>query len=80
MNDAQGSPPVLPQHRQRNPEPAVPSAQSGALSLPFIDGNLLAEGEILQRDRVMAFSEQPNQSKQTQQEGEHVARFFLLSC
>jgi hypothetical protein len=29
---------------------------------------------------VMAFSEQPNQSKQTQQEDEHVARFFLLSC
>jgi hypothetical protein len=27
----------------------------------------------------MTFSEQPNQAKQTQKEGEHVARFFLLA-
>jgi hypothetical protein len=32
---------------------------------PFVsvDGNLLPESEIFQHDRVMAFSEQPNQSK-----------------
>jgi hypothetical protein len=28
---------------------------------------------------TMTFSEQPNQAKQTQKQGEHVARFFLLA-
>jgi hypothetical protein len=31
-----------------------------------------------QHDRVLAFSEQPNQSKYPKQEGEHVARLSLL--
>ena len=46
----------------------------------FVDGKLLAEGEILQDNRAMIFAEQKNQPKQTQEEGEHAIRFFLLSC
>jgi hypothetical protein len=34
----------------------------------------LSEGEVLQGDRVMASSEQPNELKQTQQDYEHVAQ------
>jgi hypothetical protein len=63
MNDAQGSPPVLARQGKGDPELAVPSDQSGTPLRPFVDGNLLPESEIFQHDRVMAFSEQPNQSK-----------------
>jgi hypothetical protein len=35
----------------------------GTLLLAFVNGKLLAEGEVLQDDRLMTFSKEPNQSK-----------------
>ena len=40
---------------------------------------LLTQCKIFQDNVTMTFSEQPNQAKQIQKEGEHVARFFLLA-
>lgn len=65
MNYAQGPSPVLPYHGQRDPKPAVTPGKSRALLRAFVNGKLLAEGEILQDNPVMTFSEQPNQPKQT---------------
>jgi len=45
------------------PEPAVAPDQSRTLPLPFVNGKLLAEGEVLKDHRLMTFSEEPNQSK-----------------
>jgi hypothetical protein len=51
--------------------------------LPFVNGDLLSKSDIFQHDRfqhdrVLSFSEQPNQSKYPKQEGERVARLSLL--
>jgi hypothetical protein len=32
------------------------------LLLPFVNGDLLSKSDIFQHDRVLSFSEQPNQS------------------
>jgi hypothetical protein len=37
--------------------------QARTLLLAFVNGKLLAEGEVLQDDRLMTFSKEPNQSK-----------------
>jgi hypothetical protein len=46
--------------------------------LSFVNGDLLSKSDVFQHDRVLAFSEQPNQSKYPKQKGEHVARLSLL--
>jgi hypothetical protein len=48
--------------------------------LAFVNGELLSESEILQDDTAMVLSEPPDHAKETQEEGEHDARFFLLAC
>jgi hypothetical protein len=79
MDDEQSLPPVLPHHRDRHPEPAVSPDQPWTLLLALVDGELLTQCKIFQDNVTMTFSEQPNQAKQIQKEGEHVARFFLLA-
>src|ERR1700722_9225216 len=59
----QGFPLVSPHHGQRDPEPAVASGYSRTLRLALVDSKLLAEGEVLQDNRRMTFSKQPNQAK-----------------
>jgi hypothetical protein len=63
MNDAQGPSPLLPHHGQRDPKPPIAPDQARKLLLAFVNGKLLAKGEVLQGDRLMTFSEEPNQSK-----------------
>jgi hypothetical protein len=63
MNDAQGSRPLLPHPGQRDPKPPIASDQARTLLPAFVNGKLLAEGEVLQDDRLMTFSKEPNQSK-----------------
>jgi len=63
MNNAQGSSPLLPHHRQRDPKPPIAPDQARTLLLAFVNGKLLAEGEVLQDDRWMTFSKESNQSK-----------------
>jgi hypothetical protein len=46
----------------------------------FVNGELLPESEILQDNAAMVLSKQPDHAKETQEEGEHDARFFLLDC
>jgi hypothetical protein len=36
-----------------------------SLVLAFVDGKLLAQGEIFERDRAMTFSEQPTSRKRS---------------
>ena len=43
------------------------------------NSQLLAEGQVLKSYRILASSEQPYEPKQTEEDCEHVARFFLLS-
>lgn len=79
MNDAQGLPPILPHEGECDPEPPIPADQSASSLLSFVNGNLLPEGEIFQRNGVMAFPEQPNQTKQPEYKVEHAVRLFLLT-
>jgi hypothetical protein len=43
-------------------QPIAPG-QARTFLLAFVNGKLLAEGEVLQDDRWMTFSAEPNQSK-----------------
>jgi len=63
MNDAQSSSPLLPHYGQRDPKPPIAPDQTRTLVFAFVNGKLLAECEVLQDDRLMTFSEEPNQSK-----------------
>ena len=56
---------------QRDPEQTIPASQPRALLLSLVDGELLAEGEILEDERLMATQEKPNQAKQTRQRRKH---------
>jgi hypothetical protein len=80
MNYDQGLPPVFPKYRKRDPEPAIPTHNTRAFVLAFVNGELLSESEILQDNTAMVLSEQPDHAKETQEEGEHGGRFFLLAC
>jgi NAD(P)-dependent dehydrogenase (short-subunit alcohol dehydrogenase family) len=60
---------------------AITPAMMIELESTGIKINLVPPGftTIFQDNVTMTFSEQPNQAKQTQKQGEHVARFFLLA-
>jgi len=78
MNYEKGLPPVVPKHRKRDLEPAIPTHNTRAFLLALVNGELLSQSEILQGHTAMVFSEQPDHAKETQKEGEHDARFFPL--
>jgi hypothetical protein len=61
MNHDHGTTPVLPQLKQSDPEPSIHCGQWGALLLPFEDRQLLPKRKVLQNERLMSLSEQPNQ-------------------
>lgn len=63
---------------ESEPKPTVTVGEARAL-VPFVNRELLAVGEILQNDAAMVFPQQPDQAKETQNESEHDARFFLLT-
>jgi len=65
MNDEQMFSPALPIASQGDPEQTIPASQPRALLLTLQDGDLLAEREILEDERLMATRREPNQSKQT---------------
>jgi len=56
---------------QGDPKQTIPTSQPRALLFAPVDGELLAEGEILDNERLVAPQEKPNQAKQTRQRRKH---------
>ena len=75
-HDDQSLPPAGPDSGQPNPQEAIHRAQSGPRHRSFVDGELLAQGEVLQGELAVAAAEEREESKQVEHEGDHQARIL----
>src|SRR6059036_111293 len=75
-HDDESLPPARPHPRQRAPEEAVAPAHLRPSHRPLVDGELVAQGQVLQGDMAVSAAEEGKQSKQAEQEGDHRAGIF----
>src|SRR5438093_6461128 len=73
-------PPAHPHPRQRDPEEAVAPAHLRPSHRPLVDGELVAQGQVLQGDMAVSAAEEGKHSKQAEQEGDHRAEIFSGSA
>src|SRR5207245_6477639 len=78
--DDESLPPAGPYPRQRDPEESVAPAHLWPGHRLLVDGELVAQGQVLQCDLAVSAEEEGKQSKQAEQEGDHRAGIFSGSA
>ena len=73
-HDDQGRRPVWPKAPQTNPEQPIRPARGGLGSAALIHGQLLPEGEVLERDGPMSADEESDQPKSLHEPDDHGER------
>src|SRR5438093_985023 len=79
-HDDESLPPARPHPRQRDPEESVAPAHLRPSHRPLVDGELVAQGQVLQGDKAVSAAERGKQWKQAEQAGDHRARIFSGSA
>ena len=72
-HDHEGLPPAGPDSGQPDPEEAIRRAESGPGHRSLVDGELLAQGQVLEGELAVAAEEEGEEPKQVEQEGDHRA-------
>jgi hypothetical protein len=67
-------PPAGPHFGQREPEEAIGRPELGSADRSPIDRKLLAEGEVLESEVMMAAEEEGQDAKEVEQQSDHRAR------
>src|SRR2546425_10585970 len=75
-NDHEGLPPPGPDPGQPDPEETISRAKLGPGRRSLVHGELVAQGEVLQGELTVAATEEGEESKHVQQEGDHRARIL----
>ena len=70
-HDHEGLPPSGPDPGQPDPEEAISPAELGPARRSLVHGELLAQGEVLQGELPVATTEEREELKQVEQEGDH---------
>src|SRR3989454_2090535 len=73
-------PPAGPHPRERDPEESVAPAHLRPSHRLFVDGELVAQGQVLQGDMAVSAAEEGKQSQQAEQEGDHRNGIFSGSA
>src|SRR6266436_2256869 len=73
-------PPAGPHPRPRDPEESVAPAHLRPGHHLLVDGELVAQGQVLQGDMAVSAAEEGKQSKQPEQECDHRAGIFSGSA
>jgi hypothetical protein len=87
-NDDEGLPPARPDSRQTDPEKPVRRTKPRPSCRSLVDGELLAQGQILDGEPAVATEEDWEKPKQVEQESDHRVRIVsgsalrhqLLAC
>jgi hypothetical protein len=69
-------PPAGPDSGQAGPEQAVGRAEPRAGGCSLVDGELLAQGQVLERELAMAAEEEGEEPEQVKYEGDHGRRLW----
>ena len=72
-NDHEGLPPPGPDPGQPDPEETISRAKLGPGGRSLVHGELVAQGEVLQGELTVAATEEREESKHVEQEGDHRA-------
>jgi len=75
-----GRAPAGPHPRQGDPEESVAPAHLWPGHRLLVDGELVAQGQVLEGHMAMSAAEDGKQSKQAEQEGDHRAGIFSGSA
>jgi hypothetical protein len=75
VHDNQGCAPILPRVSEQHPKHSISVPEVGMPYGALEDGQLLAEGQILERDRSVSTADQPERSKRDDEGSQHE-----LSC
>jgi len=73
-HDHEGLPPLGPDPGQPDPEKAVRRTKLGPGRRSLVDGELLAQGQVLEGELAMAAEEEGQEPNQVEQESDHRAR------
>ena len=72
-HDDQSMPPVGPDSGERDPQQAVSWAQPRPGRHSLVDGELLAQGQVLKGELARAADEEREEAEQVEEEGDHRA-------
>ena len=78
-HDDQSLPPAGPDSGQPDPQEAIHRAQSGPGHRSLVDGELLAQGQVLEGELAVAAEEEREEPKQVEQERDHRAEIVAGS-
>ena len=74
LHDEEGVVPVWPQTAERDPECAISLRQLGTFALAVQNGQLLSQGEVLERELALRLQALPGGCEQDVQEVTHQGR------
>jgi len=76
----EGLPPAGPDSGQPDPEQPIRCAEFRPGHRSLVDGELLAQGEVLQDELAVAAPEEGEETEQVEEEGDHQARILARSA
>jgi hypothetical protein len=75
-HDNESLPPAGPDSGQPDPQQAIGRAQPRPGRYSLVDGELLAQGQVLEGELTMAADEEREEPKQVEHEGDHEPRLW----
>ena len=70
-DDDEGLPPGGPHPGQPDPQEAIAPVKSRPVHRPLVDGELLEQGEVLERELAAATAQEREEPEHVEQEGDH---------